>query len=335
MKNKNHEVAITSIDVNPQEFKLEVAKASSIMSAFNEKVTERDILLANSVTILSKEITPELSKEARELRLKLVPIRTGIDKIHKVEKDFYLQAGKFVDAIKNKLQQPIIQREEQLKSIEEHYDRLEKERLENLQRERADLLRPYSDKADELDLVSMDQEVFEAFLSARKATFEAEQKRLAEEEKKREALALKQKLEIERKIEIGVYATFIENYSDIVLSDLSDKEFKALLTSGKKAFDADQKEKERIAKENEKLRKELEKKNEQERKAKEKAEAEARAAEEKALKEITLSPKKQLQNWVNAFQAPETSIQHSTKDEILKKFEGFKAWALNEISKVK
>lgn len=335
MKNKNHEVAITSIDVNPQEFKLEVAKASSIMSAFNEKVTERDILLANSVTILSKEITPELSKEARELRLKLVPIRTGIDKIHKVEKDFYLQAGKFVDAIKNKLQQPIIQREEQLKSIEEHYDRLEKERLENLQRERADLLRPYSDKADELDLVSMDQEVFEAFLSARKATFEAEQKRLAEEEKQREALALKQKLEIERKIEIGVYATFIENYSDIVLSNLSDKEFKALLTSGKKAFDADQKEKERIAKENEKLRKELEKKNEQERKAKEKAEAEARAAEEKALKEITLSPKKQLQNWVNAFQAPETSIQHSTKDEILKKFEGFKAWALNEISKVK
>lgn len=335
MKNKNQEVAITSIDVNPQEFKLEVAKASSIMSAFNEKVTERDILLANSVTILSKEITPELSKEARELRLKLVPIRTGIDKIHKVEKDFYLQAGKFVDAIKNKLQQPIIQREEQLKSIEEHYDRLEKERLENLQRERADLLRPYSDKADELDLVSMDQEVFEAFLSARKATFEAEQKRLAEEEKQREALALKQKLEIERKIEIGVYATFIENYSDIVLSDLSDKEFKALLTSGKKAFDADQKEKERIAKENEKLRKELEKKNEQERKAKEKAEAEARAAEEKALKEITLSPKKQLQNWVNAFQAPETSIQHSTKDEILKKFEGFKAWALNEISKVK
>ena len=335
MKNKNHEVAITSIDVNPQEFKLEVAKASSIMSAFNEKVTERDILLANSVTILSKEITPELSKEARELRLKLVPIRTGIDKIHKVEKDFYLQAGKFVDAIKNKLQQPIIQREEQLKSIEEHYDRLEKERLENLQRERADLLRPYSDKADELDLVSMDQEVFEAFLSARKATFEAEQKRLAEEEKQREALALKQKLEIERKIEIGVYATFIENYSDIVLSDLSDKEFKALLTSSKKAFDADQREKEKIAKENEKLRKELEKKNEQERKAKEKEEAAARAAEEKALKEITLSPKKQLQNWVNSFQAPETGIQHSTKDEILKKFEGFKAWALNEVSKVK
>lgn len=331
MKNKNQEVAITSIDVNPQEFKLEVAKASSIMSAFNEKVTERDILLANSVTILSKEITPELSKEARELRLKLVPIRTGIDKIHKVEKDFYLQAGKFVDAIKNKLQQPIIQREEQLKSIEEHYDRLEKERLENLQRERADLLRPYSDKADELDLVSMDQEVFEAFLSARKATFEAEQKRLAEEEEQ----ALKQKLETERRIEISAYAPFIENYSTIILSELTEKDFKTLLTLGKKSFEADQKEKERIAKENEKLRKELEKKNEQERKAKEKAEAEARAAEEKALKEITLSPKKQLQNWVNAFQAPETSIQHSTKDEILKKFEGFKAWALNEISKVK
>ena len=153
MKNKNQEVAITSIDVNPQEFKLEIAKATSIMSAFNEKATERDILLANSVVVLSKEITPELSKEARELRLKLVPIRTGIDKIHKVEKDFYLQAGKFVDAIKNKLQQPIIQREDQLKQIEEHYDRIEKERLENLQRERADLLRPYSEKADELDLV--------------------------------------------------------------------------------------------------------------------------------------------------------------------------------------
>ena len=68
---------------------------------------------------------------------------------------------------------------------------------------------------------------------------------------------------------------------------------------------------------------------------KKKEEAAARAAEEKALKEITLSPKKQLQNWVNAFQAPETGIQHSTKDEILKKFEGFKASALGEVSKVK
>jgi len=335
MKNKNQEVAITSIDVNPQEFKLEIAKATSIMSAFNEKATERDILLANSVVVLSKEITPELSKEARELRLKLVPIRTGIDKIHKVEKDFYLQAGKFVDAIKNKLQQPIVQREEQLKHIEEHFDRIEKERLEALQIERADLLRPYSDKADELDLVSMDQEVFEAFLSARKLTFEAEQKRLAAEEEKYKAIVLKQKLEIERKIEIGAYSPFIENYNTIILSDLTDKEFKVLLTSGKKSFETDQKEKEKIAKENEKLKKELEKKNEQERKAKEKVEAEARVAEEKALKEITLAPKKQLQNWVNTFQAPETGIQHSTKDEILKKFEGFKAWALGEVSKVK
>lgn len=335
MKNRNQEVAITSIDVNPQEFKLEIAKATSIMGAFNEKATERDILLANSAIVLSKEITPELSKEARELRLKLVPIRTGIDKIHKVEKDFYLQAGKFVDAIKNKLQQPIIQREDQLKQIEEHYDRIEKERLENLQRERADLLRPYSEKADELDLVSMDQEVFEAFLSARKATFEAEQKKLAEEEEQYKAIVLKQKLEIERKIEIGAYSPFIENYSTIILSDLTEKEFKALLTSGKKSFEADQKEKEKIAKENEKLKKELEKKNEQERKVKEKEEAAARAAEEKALKEITLSPKKQLQNWVNTFQAPETGMQHATKDEILKKFEGFKAWALGEVSKLK
>ena len=335
MKNKNQEVAITSIDVNPQEFKLEIAKASSIMSAFIEKVTERDILLANSIVVLSKEITPELSNEARDLRLKLVPIRTGIDKIHKVEKDFYLQAGKFVDAIKNKIQQPIIQREVQLKNIEEHFDRIEKERLEALQIERADLLRPYSDKADELDLVSMDQEVFEAFISVRKLTFEVEQKRIADEEKQYKATVLKQKLEIERKIEIGVYSPFIENYSTIIFSDLTEKEFKALLTSGKKSFEADQKEKEKIAKENEKLKKELEKKNEQERKVKEKGEAEARAAEEKALKEITLSPKKQLQNWVNAFQAPETGIQHSTKDEILKKFEGFKAWALGEVSKVK
>jgi len=335
MKNKNQEVAITSIDVNPQEFKLEIAKASSIMSAFIEKVTERDILLANSVVVLSKEITPELSNEARDLRLKLVPIRTGIDKIHKVEKDFYLQAGKFVDAIKNKLQQPIIQREGQLKNIEEHFDRIEKERLEALQIERSDLLRPYSDKADELDLVSMDQEVFEAFLSARKLTFEAEQKRLAAEEEKYKAIVLKQKLEIERKIEIGAYSPFIENYNTIILSDLTDKEFKVLLTSGKKSFETDQKEKEKIAKENEKLKKELEKKNEQERKAKEKEEAVAKAAEEKALKEITLSPKKQLQNWVNTFQAPETGIQSNTKDEILVKFEGFKLWALGEVSKVK
>jgi hypothetical protein len=335
MKNKNQEVAITSIDVNPQEFKLEIAKATSIMSAFNEKATERDILLANSVVVLSKEITPELSKEARELRLKLVPIRTGIDKIHKVEKDFYLQAGKFVDAIKNKLQQPIVQREEQLKHIEEHFDRIEKERLEALQIERADLLRPYSDKVDELDLVSMDQEVFEAFLSARKLTFEALQNRIAEEEKQREIEAQKQKLKLDRQIVLSAYRNHIANYSELVLEDLTEKEFKAISTKAVKDFEADQKEKEKIAKENEKLKKELEKKAEAERKAKEKVEAEARAAEEKALKEITLAPKKQLQNWVNAFQAPETGIQHSTKDEILKKFEGFKAWALGEVSKVK
>ena len=64
-----------------------LVKMTSLESQFNE------------IKVL--EITLTLAKKAKALRLEYVKVRTGTDKIHKETKQFYLQAGRFIDGWKN------------------------------------------------------------------------------------------------------------------------------------------------------------------------------------------------------------------------------------------
>ena len=160
------------IKVNASEFGIEQTKASEIEKAFLPKIQERNGLSVIYSELLTKEINAGTSIAAGDLRKKLVKVRTGISSIHKTQKAFFLAAGKFCDAWKNKETEPILQMEENLSKIEKHAEILEQKRLSELQSERVNLLSVYLEDASERDLSNMENDVWDAYLQTKKTAYE-------------------------------------------------------------------------------------------------------------------------------------------------------------------
>lgn len=195
--------------INSNEFGIEETKALTIEQSFLPKKVEFDGYLSVYDEIIKSDIEDSsTSKKARELRLKLVKVRTGIKDIHTTEKAFFLASGKYVDAIKNKLTLPVEQMEEKLIEIEKYQENKEKERKAQLKIERVNLLLPYEVDTTFIDLENMSEDQFDSFFDTNKTAYEAkkEAERLAElkrieEEKKaeQERLKIQKEQEEERK----------------------------------------------------------------------------------------------------------------------------------------
>ena len=200
--------------IDPKEFGLEEKKGTEIAKAFEVKLLEFDGFKQVYESIITKELTPELCKEARELRLKLVKIRTGIADVHKVEKAFYFAASKYIDTLRNKLTLPVEQIEEKLADIEKHFERIESERKESLKLERIKAFDPYGTDVSFMPLGEMNEEQFQGQLNIVKIAFEAEKEkaRLAEIERiEAEEKAEAERLERERLESERLKAQRLEN----------------------------------------------------------------------------------------------------------------------------
>lgn len=170
------------VSVDPKEFGLEPEKALTIGQSFQPKIIEREALAAVYANIITKEISKDVCFEASECRKKLVKVRTGIAEIHKTEKAYYLAAGRYVDALKNKLTLPVEQMEEKLSEIEKYFENLEKQRKEELRKARFEKLSPYME-SEPFGLAEMEEAVFESLLAGAKKQHEdkIEAQKLAEE----------------------------------------------------------------------------------------------------------------------------------------------------------
>lgn len=355
---------ITIID--PKEYGLEENNVSQIVEAFQPKIVERNELVKVYENVIGKELTPELVGEAKAVRLKLVKVRTGIAAIHKTQKEYFLSAGRYVDAWKNKETLPVTQMEEKLEEIENHFANIEKERVSKVKQFRESELSAVNATAPGMDLGTMSDEVYNAFLSAKTKEYNdaIEAERLVEEQRKeKELLDNKEQM---RRFEIAQYAQF--NKGDEDLRNMSDDDYSIFLQSLKDArseFDAEQK---RIAEENAKLKKEQELREAAIKKEREEAEAKAakiaaenaaKLAEEKAAREaaelklkqqaeqeakakadaekeaakLAKAPvKKQLNAWVVGFEIADAPTDNETTKLITEKFEAFKKWATEQVN---
>ena len=79
--------------------------------------------------LITSELSPELSKQAKEVRLKLVKVRTGIADIHKTQKAFFLSCFGLMPGKTKKH----CQLSKWKKKLENYYVNLEKERIAKLQ----------------------------------------------------------------------------------------------------------------------------------------------------------------------------------------------------------
>lgn len=290
--------------------------------------------------IVNQELTPQLSQQARELRLELRKERSSVNKTHKIQKAYFLNGGRFVDSLKNVLVDKIQNMESKLQEIED-YEKIQNAlKIEKLQAERALKFSKYSENIPE-NLGEMDDAIFEATLIGMKAKFEQDERIRKEEEAKE--LELKQKNEMynKRMFELQKYSLIYDVASLGLNFETSEEEYNKMLdvvTKAKNEHDnaeAERKSKldaeaRELAKEKAKI--ELARKREAERKAREEAERKAKLEAEKAerLKPI----KDQLTNWVIGFNLDSAPVQNATTEDIMKKFNGFKSWALREIEKI-
>lgn len=297
----NTETAVATVD--PKQFGLEETKASEMIGGLTPTLMERQMLVEQYESVIQMELGKPAYKAASELRKRIKDNRTkGIETWHKTNKDFYLRGGQFVDAIKRKEIAVNEQMEARLEEIEKHEAIIEAQRISDLQKEREGQLLVYEvDNVEKLALGTMDEMVWNNFLSGTKSSFEArkEAERVAEEQRK-ESERL-DGVEKARTLEIARYAKFVTDKFDLRNGSESDYQFYlGKLVADEIGYDAEQArlkaEAEELRKKNEeveaRIKAEKDKADEEARKAKELADAEALRLKEESDKLIEAERKK-------------------------------------------
>jgi hypothetical protein len=233
-------------------------------------------------------IDEDITARAKRLRLDIGKVRIETEKKRKAEKNESLRLGKAIDGIANVVKYAVSSKEEKLKDIETHLERIEADRLDKLGEERAvEVLKYVDDDAmlsNEL-LAEMDLDVFYAYLSAKKTALETAQ---AEENARIEAKA---KAEREREAE----------------------EARIREENAKLKAEAEIAEKERLAKEEEEAKVRAETEAKEKAIQEEKAEAERKAGREKLAKEKAVREAKEAEE--RAEKAEKAKIEAEEKAE--------------------
>lgn len=335
------------IKVNPNEFGIEESKAAEMTSGLTQILAERNILAEQYSQAITLELIPENLQTFKDLRLRIRDNRTkGIESWHKVNKEFYLRGGQFVDAIKRKESAENERMEDALMECEKHFENLEKQRIAELQASREGQLMAYEvENLQTLQLGTMSNDVFDAFLQASKNKYEAkkEAERIAEGKRLAEIEAEKARIEAQR---IENEKLKAEAAARERLLEIERKENERLLAIEREKADKARKEAEEAARiemkkqqailaaekaEREKLEAEIRAKEAAELNAKQEKEATELKAKKEAERLAKAPIKKQLNIWVCSFSLPEIAIENETSNEIKSKFAAFKDWATKQV----
>lgn len=268
---------------------IEKSKAEKIKATFEpmaKMLLEFEKAFLEVTSEAKKEITKDVIIKAKRLRIDIGKVRTNTENLRKAEKEEYLRAGKAIDGVSNVLKWAVIDKENELKEIEDHFETQERIRLEELQETRANKLSKYVEDAEERNLSGMDEDVWLAFFSIKKKEYIDRLAAEKQAETDRIAKARKLKLHDDRKESIIDFWQFVpdtikqKDFSDY-MSGAWDLEVENI-HKNKAKFEAKQ---ECIRKDNIRLQKEAEVKAKQRQKEIAKAEAERKIIEEKARKE--------------------------------------------------
>lgn len=274
---KKELISITS----PELSAIEPSKAVQIKAVFDTIADTIQCFEGRYNAIITEAdgpITKEITAKAKSLRLEISKVRITTEKTRKAQKEEYLRAGKAIDGVANIVKWAITDKEEALKRIEIYFEQIEKERLEKLQADRVEALSQYLPDAAERCLSTMEDDVWQAYLGAKKKEYE--DKIAAEEAARKERVRL-EAIEAARCKRIDIirpYSQFFDYDGPINLGEITEEEFTELLDSLKLKQEAYNAEQARIAKRNAQL--EIEAKE-----AREKAAAVKAAADLKIKKE--------------------------------------------------
>ncbi len=200
-----------------KEFGIEESKANLILAKFEPlqvKMAELEEEYKQVLALPQEDPMTEL--KAKELGKKYMKIRTSRAAIHKEEKAFFLNAGRYVDRIKNDADKSTIEHEDELEKIEKFHANLESERIKTLANSRVEKLKEFEFDGSQLNLGTMDDNVWISFLSGTEMSFKAkkeEEKRIAQEKIEAENAAIRERARIEE-----------ENRALKIAAELKEKE---------------------------------------------------------------------------------------------------------------
>ena len=294
------------IQVNPTEFGIEETKANELMGNLPQIKKERSILEQQYEEVVMLDIEDaETSKRARELRILIRDNRTkGIDKWHKTTKEVFLRAGQFVDAVKRKETAVNERMEENLETIEKHFEIKEAKRKQELSETRIAELQPYSEFVPlGLNFGEISNEEYAKIFNGAKLQYDAkiEAERLAEEERvEAERKAEEERIEAEKAMIKAREEQRLENERLKAEADKREKEIQAEREANEKKLAQEKAKAEAERKKLEDARKKLEAENAEklrianEEKAKVEAELKARQEAERKAEEAKKAEQKRI-----------------------------------------
>lgn len=351
METQTKELQLIKID--PKEFGIEENKATLILEKFEPLQVKMQELEAEYQEVIAMEKSDPIAElKAKELGKKYMKIRTGRDAVHKEEKAFFLNAGRFVDRIKNDANKSTIDHEDKLEEISQYHANIEAEKIKALAKSRQEILNEYECDGSTLNLGTMTDNIWVSFLSGTKMEFEnkkalalkAEEERIAKEKAEAEEQARikaeNEKLKIENDAkekqlaEAETLRKSEQEKADKILAEqkriADEKEAKA------KAESEATLKLEREAKE--KLEAELSAQKEKERKAEETKQAEIKAKELAEAKAKKAPDKERLKKMIDDAVLVVSISEFKTKEAeameslIVGKFNAFKTWANEQIN---
>jgi len=270
-------VAPDIVVVDHTEYGIEETKAKDIRAQF-QPMLDRMVEMEdefNEVSLIDVN-DPSAAIAAKELRLRYVKVRTGIDKIHKEQKAFYLAAGRFVDGWKNTGTFAAQGIESKLKDIEDYAVNLEYKRVEDLKTARWEMLLPIVEDESFIPegIGRMTEDIWENYLTGAKASHELRIKAAkALEEKEKEEARVKEVHEARKNDLMGFWHLMEPPLRERNFGELTNEEYASLRKALQRNHDDHVKHLAELEATNEKA-----KKDEEVRIAKEKAERIAQEA---------------------------------------------------------
>jgi len=252
-----------AIDQVVKESGLVLTEATEIKGAYLPFLSQLQEVAEQAGKINADNPTDIDEKIARELRLKVVKIRTGSEKMKDERKKLIIVKGNLETASNNVIKNSCLLAEAALEEVEKAREKKEAARKEALRIDRLDMLKPYCDNPEFYPLGEMDESGFNDLLNGMKlqaeAKAKAEQDRLEalrlEEERKQKQIAIDKLTQERRIVLLGYMYAYL---GEGVLGEMSEEEFEAVKTIAVKDYEAIKKEEQRIKEENEALRKQKE-----------------------------------------------------------------------------
>lgn len=322
-------------EIKPELYGLQPQEANQLVGGLDVIISEIKVLKNAYVDVIELEINTENLAIFKDLRKNFTKNRTSREKLRKAKKAYFLNGGRFVDAIFKNIDAECELMETKLLEAEKFFENQEKQKAKDLNDARIELLKPYVADTTGLDFAQMNDYDFEDYLLGKKTRFENEQK-------EREAEAIR--LETERLAEIErKKAIEIENAKLKAEAEKAERELAIERAEAKAKQDAiELKAKAEAEKQAEILRIEREKQAKLEAELQSKKDAELKAenarieAERLAKLEAEILAKapikKQLSVWVDGFNIVGSPITNETSTEIEQKFNAFKKWAQSQIN---